>query len=597
MDKPFRPRKPVLPAALALAAALAATPGEAQAATHRFALSMLHFNVQYVAGGLVGFSPTPNPVLDQTAIQVEDQIIVESFEPVLDLFAAHPSWGVDIEFQGYLLDVLADRHPGVLTKLRVLAQSGQIEVVSFHYSDQIFLAYPKEDWVRSAELNRATFDKHGIPLGTTVFCQEGQAGVGLAEAMAEHGYRTLVWPKNLFSYQHGDGDPAPLYRFGDGTMITSRGLTYDDGQNVVDVNWWFVDDGELLATGDFDPYLPEHFLKDPAVIAEYEAELQNLEAAGYRIATVAEYIEAIEGLVPAVDPPPLLDGTWQPNSTDGIRRWLGGYGLWWKDERDNDVRTLGALAHRELLAAETLAASAGLPVSEEIAAGFRLLALGQVTDATGINPFRGEIEYGIAHFTEVLRLARDIIVRGKETLAADAVGIDTASGTVTPGELRPADLPETAAVVPITVSSGDRPNTVTWRAASAGHAVVSIAFGRGDERALSATFPGEMGDIVFTPGLASAPIHAPREAFVFDHFELALSDGLIGLSAAQFVIKDQAHVHIAAQVRTDTGDVFFHDDTAPVQEEVTWVFHVVQGSEAEATAIARAVNVTPKVWR
>ena len=99
-----------------------------------------------------------------------------------------------------------------------------------------------------------------------------------------------------------------------------------------------------------------------------------------------------------------LDGTWQPNSTEGVSRWLGAGGLWGINERDNDVRSLGAMAHRELLAAETIAKAAGLDVKEEIDGGFRLLFLGEVSDGTGINPFRGEIEYAIGHFTEALRI-------------------------------------------------------------------------------------------------------------------------------------------------------------------------------------------------
>src|SRR3954452_14343120 len=114
-----------------------------------------------------------------------------------------------------MVDALAARHAGVLAKLRGLAETGQVELVSFHYSDQLFMAFPREDWARSVALTRATFAAQGLPLSTTVFCQEGQAGMGMAAAMAGAGYETLVWPKNLFSYQRGDAmPPAPHYRFG-----------------------------------------------------------------------------------------------------------------------------------------------------------------------------------------------------------------------------------------------------------------------------------------------------------------------------------------------------------------------------------------------
>jgi hypothetical protein len=587
MSRLLRRALAALPAGLLLLASPAA-----EAEPQRFALSMFHFNIQYVAGGLQGFLLIDNPITEKTAEQVEDAIVVESFEPVLDLYLAHPTWGADIEMQGYLLDVLAARHPGVLDKLRTLASSGQIEVVSFHYADQLFLAYPKEDWKRSQALDDATFAKYQIPRGKAVFCQEGQAGPGMAEAMAGAGYETLVFPKNLFSYQHGDGAPAPLYTWGKGNMITYQGVSTAD----VDTQWYFVDDGELFATGDLDPYLIEKFKKNPKKIAERESQITDLESKGYAVTTVSKYIAALKGKVTPVDPPPLLDGTWQPNSTDGIHRWLGGGGLWTKDERDNDVRSLGAMAHRELLAAETIARAAGLDVQEEIDGGFRLLFLGEVSDGTGINPFRGEIEYAIGHFTEALRIARDVEERAREALGAATVSIDTASDKVEKDPAKPAAPVTVEAPMMVAVTAGDRATKTTWKQHADGHYQVTVHFDVGDERSFTVTFPGTMGDIVYTPGLLETPVHVPRDAFVFDHFELALSDGLIGLGGGKFVVKDQASVHISATVVPGSGDVVFHDDTGPGGEVIDWTFHVVD-DEAKAAALARSLNVTPTVWR
>ncbi|MEO7328276.1 MAG: hypothetical protein ABI193_06845 [Minicystis sp.] len=587
MSRLLRRALAALPASLLLLAA-----PTAQAEPQRFALSMFHFNVQYVAGGLQGFLLIDNPITERSAEQVEDAIVVESFEPVLDLYLAHPTWGADIEMQGYLLDVLAARHPGVLDKLRTLATSGQVEVVSFHYSDQLFLAYPREDWRRSQALDEATFKKYQIPRGKAVFCQEGQAGPGMAEAMASAGYENMVFPKNLFAFQHGDTAPAPLYTWGKGSMVTSQGLSTPD----VDVQWYFVDDGELFATGDLDPYIAEKFKKNPKKIAEREAQITDLESKGYAVTTVSKYVAALQGKVTPVDPPPLLDGTWQPNSTDGIHRWLGGSGLWYRDERDNDVRTLGAMAHRELLAAETIAKAAGLSVQEEIDGGFRLLFLGQVSDGTGINPFRGEIEYATGHFTEALRIARDIEVRAKEALGAKEVSIDTATGKVEKEPAARAVATEIEAPLILAVTSGDRSSKVRWKQYEVGHFEVTVHFDPGDERTFTVTFPETMEDIVYTPGLLETPVHVPRDAFVFDHFELALSDGLIGLGGGRFVIKDQASVHISATIVPGSGEVVFHDDTAPGGEAIDWTFHVVD-DEAKAAGVARALNVTPTVWR
>ncbi|MCK7482831.1 MAG: hypothetical protein M0C28_41205 [Candidatus Moduliflexus flocculans] len=70
----------------------------------RFSLSMFHFNVQYVPGGTTGFlGDDPNPAFALDDEQVQD-IITESFEPVLDLFLAHPDWKVTLEMQGLMVE-------------------------------------------------------------------------------------------------------------------------------------------------------------------------------------------------------------------------------------------------------------------------------------------------------------------------------------------------------------------------------------------------------------------------------------------------------------------------------------------------------------
>jgi hypothetical protein len=582
-------------ASLLLLTALWLVPRGARAETRRFALAMMHFNVQYVAGGLAGF--TPDPKYDRDEKQVEDQIVVQSLEPVLDIFLAHPSWGQDVEMQGYMLEVIAERHPRVLEKLRKLANSGQIDVVSFHYSDQLFLAYPRVDWERSAARNKQTFERLGVRLSGTVFCQEGQAGLGMAGAMRANGYDVLVWPKNLFSYQHEGLAPAPLYAMGEVAMITSNDAKVTSGSDAIEMTWTFVDDGELLATNDMNPYLAESFVRQEKSVREYEDKLAKLEAQGYAIAPVAKYVAALRQLVTGATPPPLLDGTWQPKTTDSVLRWMGGKGIWLNDERDNDVRTLGAIAHREVLAAETIAKRSAIDASAELDAAWRLLALGQVTDATGINPFRGEMEYGIAHFTEALRVAREVIRRAKRALGETGmVAIDTASGEVS-RDVAPAE-PKAAAQGPFEprITTDARTTRVKWHELEPGHWTLSLELDPGDG-AVTLGIPGAMGDIVYTPGLTSGPVHAPRSAFTFDHFYLPLHDGLIGLGDGLWLVKDQAFMHLAARVEPKHGDVSFLEEAPPAGERQVWKVHVVRGDEATAARLAARINVTPKVWR
>lgn len=606
-------------AGLSLVCALLFTARPLDASEQRkYALSLFHFNIQYVAGGLTGLLPEPRNPLENwmrlwelSAEEVEDRIVRESFEPVLDLFAAHPTWGASIELQGYFIEVLADRHPDVLEKLRGLVLAGQIEMVSFHYSDQLFIAYSSLDLERSQQLNREVFERYGIPLSGTVFCQEGQASPGMASFMEERGYTVLVWPTNLYKYQHGRQDYQPYYAFGPVHMVIGSGsVFYNEGE--IQVVWPFLDDGETLATNDCDPYFPFCFVHDPAAVEAFEKEIESYEAQGFAISTVGRYVDDLISLgIEPSDPGPLLEGTWQPDDTDGVFRWLGGPGLFFfRQERDNHVRSLAAAAHRDLAAAETIAQTLerdGRPMSrigDRLAAAWRLLALAQVSDATGINPFRGEVEYGIAHAAEALRIARDLIEEGKGALGHERVLIDTREGTVrscTGPQAAPE--PVESGPVSIRVDAPGRTFTQMWQRLSTSPRVVrlEIAFSRGggdESRRIRVTFPGTSQEIRYCPALQEeAPVSYARSDFVWDHFVLPLPNGMIGLEEDRFVIKDTAAVHVGAIIYPDRGDVDFADQTQQPDEPVTWVFYIVEGSLEEAVHTANSLNIWPALYR
>ncbi len=579
--------------------AISGAAGEALA-QHKYALQLFHFNLQYVCGGTIGYTPNPNAEIDLDNDTIEDRIITESFAPIVELFEKHPSWGVDLEMQAYMLDVIAWRHPELLDKLRAMADSGQVDVVSFHYSDQLFIGYPAEDWERSQALTAATFAAHGVKLSRTVFCQEGQAAWAMQERMSERGYRNMVWPKNLWSFQHGDAGALPLYQFGDVFMLQGgKGFSHVAGGTTIDVTWTFLDDGELLATGDVNPYFPEVFFVKPEEVAAYEQHLADLEAQGFVITTVDKYVDAVQALVTPAPAPPLLDGTWQPNSTNGVARWLGGRGLFWQQERDNHVRSAGAQAHRELVAAELIASEAGLDARAELDAGWRMLFLGQVTDASGINPFAGEIQYGLAHIGEALAKARAVIREAKTALGLDQAAIDPLAGSVTRDSQPSFAGSASEAPIALVVDGGDREVGERWEQIDDGHWRVTIDFGPGEFSTISATFPGTLEDR-FDVGLAlddATPFSLERSAFAFEAFHFALPTGYIGLGGGRFAIKDMAHVHVAAEVQRDAAGVTFVDETAPVDDRVRWVFHLLDGSAGDAAAQAIAINAKRRLVR
>ncbi|RMG17139.1 MAG: hypothetical protein D6729_09575, partial [Deltaproteobacteria bacterium] len=301
-------------------------------ARRRFAMTVFHFNIEYVMGGLDGDGERYEPLCGETCAgwdnqAVEDWIVRESFAPVVDFYLEHPQWGANIELQAYMIEVIAERFPDLLPKLRTLVARGQIELSSFHYADQLFLAFPARDLQRSQALTRAVFERTCLPLSPVVFDQEGQAGAGWLRWLGTHGYRIGIFPKNLYRYQHGaDATWWPLYADGDARMIIGPGGV--DPESGVEFAWPFFDDGELLAvSGGLAPYLAPLVETDPARLDAFAEELSSLEAQGYLVTTVSDVVAHLEAAgIEARPVPPLLDGTWQAPSTDSIHRWLGGRG-------------------------------------------------------------------------------------------------------------------------------------------------------------------------------------------------------------------------------------------------------------------------------
>jgi hypothetical protein len=589
------------------------------AAQEKFSLSMFHFNVQYVAGGLKGFpsGTDTNPTFDLDDAEVQDAIIVESFEPILDLFLAHPDWKVTLEMQAYMAEVMHERHPGILSKLKQLVSNGQVELVSFHYSDQMFLAYPKLDMERSHQLMERVWEEVGFSPSEVVFCQEGQFGEGVVPFAAAHDRTILVLPKNLFRYQHlADYEQAaPLYELdGVDIVIGSRGFATPE----VEVQWNFFDDGELLATGGNAPYTISGFVKNQQALDEYEQQLTEAAAAGFRIASTDEYVAWAKAN--QLDQPallPILDGTWQPPSTNSMRRWLGGSGvvdMAFACERDNQVTTSNVRARHWILVAETLVTHA--EKAEKIEPGtyqdtlldcWRTALLGQVTDASGINPFINEVNYGLDHAASAQACAEAVINEVAPQVGGPVLKVDTDTGEVFelddfPSSLLSPRAPYFTTQDGFEVTAPGRETQVTWESgASQGLTRVEIEATEpaNGERTLEAVFPMNLDGFFVTPGLVEEEVKFyPLNSFDFQEGRISLpvANGLVGIGTDLWLIKQTSMVHIAATFEAGDGKVRFIDDTLDPEGSVNWVFWILEGNQNDAAAFARQLNLSPMAY-
>jgi len=604
----------------------------------KFGLTMFHWNIQYVAGGLEGeWNGRPISICEEmfgepdlcqgwTDDALHDWILRVSFLPILDLYLAHPDWRATFEMPGLMVQAMMDRHPDILAKLQCAARSGQIEIVSFHWSDQLFLAFPSRDLRWSIEWNRRVFEEAGLPLSAVVFNQEGQSGVGKHRVMAETGYAIDVMNRNLYRYhQREDVDDGvwPVYRsLGPGAtdpvlVVVSGGV---DPVAGVEVEWTFFDDGEVLATPG-NPYLaPVQPEPDLGAVRDFEATLQRLADQGYLHTTITDYVTRLGKL--GIEPKPLLpiaDSTWQPPSTEGISRWMGrmgtlGYSF---HEEDNRIRTGNYRASLCLAGASLLAdlvARDGHDVGAErafIDEGYRDLMKAEVSDATGINPWLGEWVYGLQHNEAAegacSRAVDGLLARwGRNHVILDLnAGEEKPDGTFEPqfqlAPTRPEDLP-----VPMEVTAAGR--TVEWTWADDGRVFRGeLAIGPSDDpggedrakRTVTLSMPLAGGALRYSPGLVedevvSIPLSEYR--LLANQVYVPLANGLIGLGPDLWLLKSCRDVHLAARVATGDGDrVEFIDETVPAAGGVTWVFYLLRGSEEEALEMARLLNTHPNM--
>ncbi|MCA9669879.1 MAG: hypothetical protein KC503_29995 [Myxococcales bacterium] len=613
--------RPLLAAAVALSL-LAPSPAEAQ---RKFALSMFHFNVQYVVGGLRGF---PNgkvvEAFDFNNDQVEDLIITESFEPVLDLYAKHPSWQVTLEMQAYMVEVLRRRHPRVLSKLKAMYDAGQVEIVSFHWSDQLFLAYPKVAMERSRELMLREWKASGIGPSRVVFCQEGQFGLGMIPLAKLWGREVLVLAKNLFRYQHQSAyeTAPPLYqRDGVDILLMGRGFKTDK----VEVTWTFADDGELLATGDLPPYAGALFVKNPQALADYEAKLVALEQQGFTISNIANFVDWSKKQGVKQEPlPDVLDGTWQPGSTDSMFRWMGASGL--SDvinraEQDNtitsgNVRTLQIVQAAEKVAAHAVKAGWASKGAHdaELRQCWRDALLAQVSDTTGVNPIANEVAYGLDHAAAARACAEGIIktYAGRWSFDVQWLRVDLADGSVLGSNVAAPPAPTATPAKPasspfaddarFTLDAGDRDPQLTWEAFGDDRVRLTIEIQPSKKgwRTVEVSFPLDLDAFYVTPGLRDDQVGKyPFSSFELEkpRITLPLSNGLVGIGKDTWLIKQTNSVHIGAifEPSQEKRTVRFRDETVPPLETVKWTFWIVRGDEQAALAAARRINITPVV--
>ncbi len=571
-------------------------------AVQKFALAVYHFNIQYVQGGLIGFPDgvSMNAVFNMNDVQVQDAIVTQSLDPLLDMYARHPTWGADIEMQGQMVDFIAARHSSTLAKLQMLVASGQISVDSFHWADQFWLAYPRVDMERSHDMVVKSFAAANLPLGPSIFTQEGQFAIGMERFFRERGIRNAIVAGGVLGYTFSGFQPQAVYTLGDQPDVLA--VAGDDmSDDLVTVHWDYHDDGELAMTGGLDPYVGTVFQYNPTTAAAYESTLETEETEGYQHVNVDTYVQKALTLGEKPQPlPQVIDGVWHHD----VFLWMGSTGLWDTarpgTSADNACHTLAMQAHRKLREAENVVAALKTHAFDSrIAQAWQDLLLGEGSDGTGQNPWLGEREFSEKHSQAALDAANRIL---SDSSVAPHVKPPASPKLVDdPGPFQVITNPEASRQPHIQWQK--RSGTSVWELTVSWDALpsdstdperyqVEVAFPRTtDDLIWCGALEDEIVRDVPLAGIAGTQGTLPdggTETTVM----IPAANGLIGLGSNRYVIKQTEFVHIAAQLPVGEEVVRFKDYSA-VPDAITWKFVVFHGSEQDAVAEAIADNVDP----
>lgn len=568
----------------------------------KLAVAVYHFNIQYVAGGLKGF---PDGELtrenDFTEAQLEDRIVRVGLEPVLDMFLANPSFAADIELQAYMVEVIAIRHQDVLEKMQTLAARGQIDFDSFHYSDQLYIAYPRRDLEVSLDLVDQVFERTCLPVGRSVFTQEGQFAAGQLPVARDRGRHTSVFPKNLFFHQHSRDVVADGVLFEDPSAPGHLVIVGAEGYSTNDfeLQWTFMDDGEIaFSEGRLNPYFGADYVLDPNAIAAHVDRLRMMEEAGFVHATIAEAAEAMKKRGMTVQTlPTSLDGTWQPDDTGNVYRWMGGSGLFRAQERDSAVLAAIWRGRNAIEGLEEVLREPDEQQARGMLAAWRQSLLSQVSDSTGWNPFIGEVDYSFFKANAAEAMVTSVAECAEVTpKAVEAVACSAASTSL--ADLGAEVVAPTRAVETI-VESCDLGAGTVHRITLKTEALVmeeplfDQTEAEGNDRNVELRFGPLARTFALQPALADAAVTYDLDAMAFEWTGIPLPHGVMQIGGDRWVIQDHTTGRTAALL-TRMGDdmdvVRFADTTVSRASASAPRYYVVDGVDSE-TAVSLAARI------
>ena len=549
----------------------------------KLGLSLYHFNVQFVAGDEV----------------VANRIVTESISPLLVMYAKQPEWKFTFEIQAYGLEQIAENEPEVLELIRTLSERGQMELVVSHYSDQLLLAYPSDDYRKSLELSEGALERLELKRSRVFFAQEAQYGGAFPLALADD-YDVVVTSGDPFVYFLNDTAHVMGYlEFGGKRMLALNPAGTADAQlaQIGAPVLLYAGDGEAANTGTQDNGFRHSSEKQRALAQR----LRQAAEEGVRFCTITEFVDLLRerGYQPQ-EWPYLPEGTGGMQEGLGVWNWMGR--LAGGATPDGATRALPYRARLYVLAAEALFAQARGRRLEVSAEGVVLrraaeeLMLAEVSDSSGWNPRPLEERYTAERTAAAISLGEQAI-RGlleKLQLGGEAALVTTDE----PEVLRLSDLAGQWEPIPEVTETEAPPVEVA--VSGAAHIYCQRMHPSRYELRIVAE-PSE-GSVTISFPVAGRPRYSPSLAE--DHIvevpaglahgvSLPIPNGWVYLGNGVGLIEHCGVRHLAA-LWEEGGRLSFREEFRK-PETVEYRFTLFVGSAEEGHDLAQRMNVVPTI--
>ena len=540
----------------------------------KYAISMFHFNFQYVAGDY----------------KIESRIVRESLYPALQFFEKNPVYKANFEFQGYAIESMAEDFPHVLKLLKKLINRGQIELVIAHYSDQFFIAYPGLDLRKSVEISDKILKKYGLKRSRVFFGQEIQYSPGTATALKGL-FDVVVTSSDPHGYYRGETPPLVNIKYGDDEILGLIGAGTKKLKNL-DWEWAFLDDGEVFNTLDYRSdfyFVPE---QEKESIDKYK----KMKKEGYKFVTMSEFVKVLQkdkdyeideyAFVP--------EGTWNM-SVCGPYMWMGRQrsGV----ETDGITRALCYELRGEILATEKLISYAkkqGQDIKKMtvgIEKAWKHLLLSEVSDSSGWTPWLVEVQYTaneVANARKELKKINDELVK---VLPDNYLVINTKDGSIIEKETI-AKNKTTEVYLPIPLHIRAASYTTKIQQINENLYQLDINCKRPSDGAVEIAFETAADNLAYSAGAGEETIVKIPTDFK-NNPNLALSNGFLYLGNGFSLIKDCSVEHLAVTWRQSEKRAVFRQELNENNPEMNMRFYVFKGDEVEAHQLANTLNTWP----